>query len=97
MANSKRLTGVLTHQKVLIFPHYRHAPIVDPDRKRCPICNHSVYSLAGIHPQCAIKLLDGPLKPKKAPKVGNTTVTAEDVLLVVQTDLHAQDPVVTAQ
>jgi hypothetical protein len=38
-----------------MFPTYRHTPIFDPERKRCPVCHHSVYSLAGIHPQCAIK------------------------------------------
>jgi hypothetical protein len=39
----------------MIFPKYRHTPIFDPERKRCPVCHHSVYSLMGIHPQCAIK------------------------------------------
>jgi Tat protein secretion system quality control protein TatD with DNase activity len=39
----------------MIFPKYRYAPISDPDRKRCPVCQQSVYSLAGIHPQCAVK------------------------------------------
>jgi hypothetical protein len=43
-----------------MFPRYRHTPIFDSTRKRCPICNQSVYSLAGIHPQCAIKLDEGP-------------------------------------
>jgi hypothetical protein len=43
-----------------MFPRYRHTPIYDSQRKRCPICNQSVYSLAGIHPQCAIKLDEGP-------------------------------------
>ena len=43
-----------------MFPRYRHTPIFDSQRKRCPICNQSVYSLAGIHPQCAIKLEEGP-------------------------------------
>jgi len=38
-----------------MFPRYRHTPIFDPERKRCPVCNQWVYSLAGIHPQCAIK------------------------------------------
>ncbi len=38
-----------------MFPIYRHTPIFDPDRKRCPVCNRAVYSLAGVHPQCAIK------------------------------------------
>jgi hypothetical protein len=43
-----------------MFPRYRHTPIFDSQRKRCPICNQSVYSLAGIHPQCAIKLDEEP-------------------------------------
>jgi hypothetical protein len=68
----------------MIFPTYRHAPIVDPDQKRCPVCHHSVYSLAGIHPQCAIKLLDGPPKPKKKAKGDKVAVTAEVVSLEVQ-------------
>jgi hypothetical protein len=38
--------------------HY-HTPITDPQRKRCPICDKPVYSLAGIHPQCAIKQNEG--------------------------------------
>jgi hypothetical protein len=39
-----------------MFPKYRHTPILDPERKRCPVCRRAVYSLADIHPQCAIKL-----------------------------------------
>jgi hypothetical protein len=39
-------------------PRYRHGPIIDTWRKRCPVCHQPVYSLAGIHPQCAIKLAD---------------------------------------
>jgi hypothetical protein len=57
-----------------MFPRYRHAPILDPDRKRCPVCNQRVYSLAGIHPQCAIKLAEEPpVKGKKqaASKTGS--------------------------
>ena len=42
----------------MIFASYRHAPIIDPDRKLCPVCHQSVYSLAGIHPQCAVKRAD---------------------------------------
>jgi len=38
-----------------MFPKYRHTPIIDPDRKRCPVCHQAVYSLAGVHPQCALK------------------------------------------
>jgi hypothetical protein len=73
----------------MIVPTYRHAPIVNPDQKRCPVCHHSVYSLAGIHPQCAIKLLDGPPKPKKKAKGDKVAVTAEVVSLEVQTDHDA--------
>jgi len=40
-------------------PGYRHGPILDSQRKRCPVCHQSVYSLAGIHPQCAVKLSEG--------------------------------------
>ena len=44
------------HPEVLMFPRYRHTPTFDTKRKRCSICGQPVYSLAGIHPQCAIKL-----------------------------------------
>ena len=50
-----------------MFPKYRHTPIFDPERKRCPVCHHSVYSLAGIHPQCAERLAHPP-KPKNKAK-----------------------------
>jgi hypothetical protein len=39
-------------------PRYRHGPIFDTQRKRCPVCHQPVYSLAGIHPQCAIKIAE---------------------------------------
>jgi hypothetical protein len=63
--------------------NYRHTPIFDPERKRCPVCNHSVYSLAGIHPQCAKRLND---PPKAKNKAVNVAVTAEQAPLVNQTD-----------
>jgi hypothetical protein len=44
-----------SHREDEMFPKYRHTPIFDPDRKRCEVCHRAVYSLAGIHPQCAIK------------------------------------------
>jgi hypothetical protein len=46
-------------------PGYRHGPILNAQRKRCPVCHQSVYSLAGIHPQCAVKLSEG--VPPQAP------------------------------
>jgi hypothetical protein len=54
-----------------MFPKYRHAAIVDLSRKRCPVCHHAVYSLAGVHPQCAIRLQEpqpGPKKPAPGPE-----------------------------
>ena len=38
---------------------HHHTPLTDALRKRCPICDKPVYSLAGIHPQCAIKQNEG--------------------------------------
>lgn len=48
-------------------PGYRHGPVLDSQRKRCPVCHQSVYSLAGIHPQCAIKLSEGVIPGAPAP------------------------------
>ena len=50
-----------------MFPRYRHTPILDSQRKRCPVCNQSVYSPAGIHPQCAERQADPP-RPKTKPQ-----------------------------
>jgi hypothetical protein len=51
-----------------MLPRYRHTPILESGRKRCPVCNHAVYSAAGIHPQCAVRLSDPPKPAKKAEK-----------------------------
>jgi len=58
----------------MMFPKYRHTPIFDADRKRCPVCHQAVYSLAGIHPQCAIKraiALESRSKREAASKTGS--------------------------
>jgi hypothetical protein len=63
----------------MIFPKYRHTPIVDPERKRCPICHQAVYSLAGIHPQCAIKravALESRSKSEATSKAGSEVAVA---------------------
>ena len=67
-----------------MLPHYRHAPIVDPLRKRCPICNHAVYSPAGIHPQCAVRLGDLPRSTKAKP-APSTMETSNDVAVLAAT------------
>ena len=50
-------------------PGYRHGPILDTQRKRCPVCHQSVYSLAGIHPQCAVKLSEAVVVPVAPPPI----------------------------
>ena len=75
------LPALLTHSEALMLPNYRHAPIVDPLRKRCPVCNHAVYSLAGIHPQCAVSITDLPRTTKKKP-APSTTETSNDVVVL---------------
>jgi hypothetical protein len=52
------------HQAALMNPkHYHTPPKPVSTRVRCPVCHEEVYSLAGIHPQCAVRQAD-PLKPK---------------------------------
>jgi len=60
-----------------MFPRHRHTPMFDPERKRCPVCHHAVYSPAGIHPQCAERLADPP-RPKKAKDVPGQVEQATD-------------------
>ncbi len=56
--------------------HY-HAPVSPAStRLRCPVCQEAVYSLAGIHPQCAVKLYDPP-KPKVKPP-GPAPIVAQE-------------------
>jgi hypothetical protein len=59
---------MLTHREVSMNPKYshRHVPLLDPQRRRCPVCQHPVYSLAGIHPQCAVRQADPPRPKDKA-------------------------------
>jgi hypothetical protein len=43
-----------THKKVIMIPRHYHNPAKPiSTRARCPVCNETVYSRAGIHPQCA--------------------------------------------
>jgi hypothetical protein len=43
--------------------YYHSPPKPVSTRARCPVCQQAVYSLAGIHPQCAERQADPP-KPK---------------------------------
>jgi len=50
-------------------PKYYHTPLKPVStRARCPVCNQTVYSRAGIHPQCAVVQCDPP-KLRGKPKV----------------------------
>jgi hypothetical protein len=40
---------------------HKPAPLyAAPNRKVCPICGKSTYSMGGIHPQCAVQQADAP-------------------------------------
>ena len=47
--------------------HYYHTPVKPiSTRASCPVCHETVYSRAGIHPQCAVIQSDPPkLRSKK--------------------------------
>jgi hypothetical protein len=49
--------------------HYYHTPVKPTStRASCPVCHETVYSRAGIHPQCAVIQSDPPkLRSKKQP------------------------------
>jgi hypothetical protein len=50
--------------------HYYHTPIKPiSTRATCPVCHETVYSRAGIHPQCAVIQSDPP-KPKSKKQHG---------------------------
>lgn len=42
------------------YHHYHTPPQAVSTRVRCPVCHEEVYSLAGIHPQCAVRQCDPP-------------------------------------
>jgi len=44
-------------------------------RPRCPVCRETVYSRAGIHPQCAVRQSEPP-KPKAKPEVASSPAGA---------------------
>lgn len=62
----------------MINPRNSHSPLPDDRRRRCPVCRQSVYSRAGIHPQCAIKQSD-PLQPEDDALEGEEAVATAPV------------------
>ena len=61
---------------------YYHTPLKTiSTRARCPVCHESVYSRAGIHPQCAVVQSDPPKlrgKKKLVPDLLDGAATAPD-------------------
>jgi hypothetical protein len=47
---------------------YHAPPRPISTRPRCPVCNATVYSPAGIHPQCAVRQADPPRPKVKPPR-----------------------------
>jgi MoxR-like ATPase len=79
---------MLTHREGPMNPRYyhRHTPLLDPQRRRCPVCQHAVYSLAGIHPQCAERQADPP-RPKGKAKTSlrrNEQATQDEADAIVE-------------
>ena len=50
------------------YHHYHTPPPSVSTRVRCPVCHEEVYSLAGIHPQCAVRQCDPPKVKNKGLK-----------------------------
>lgn len=49
--------------------HYHNPASPTSTRLRCPVCHETVYSPAGIHPQCAVRQSDPPRPKVKPPEV----------------------------
>lgn len=64
----------------MINPRNSHSPLPDDRRRRCPVCRQSVYSKAGIHPQCAIKQSD-PLQAQDDPEAEGMEAVATAVVV----------------
>lgn len=45
----------------MLSSRHRTPPAPTSNRLQCPVCRKPVYSKAGIHPQCAVKIVDQPL------------------------------------
>jgi hypothetical protein len=74
--------------------YHSHTPPPDSQRRRCPVCHHTVYSLAGIHPQCAEHQADSP-RPKGKAKVfahQNEPATKDGAHAVVETPTAERVP-----
>ena len=76
--------------------HYRTPVWPVSTRLRCPVCNEAVYSTAGIHPQCAVRLSDPPKPKAKPPGAAQRVVPDPEVIDPAVANKAADDPSATA-
>jgi hypothetical protein len=57
--------------------HYHNSLPPISRRALCPICKQAVYSLAGIHPQCAMSLPDSPREGRAGLEPGERMPSVE--------------------
>jgi hypothetical protein len=74
-------------------PRHYHTPITPATtRVRCPVCHETVYSRAGIHPQCAVKQSEPP-RPKP-PKPTDPAALVDDPTALIPELCEDETPVV---
>jgi hypothetical protein len=77
----------------VINPRNSHTPLPDDRRKRCPICRQTVYSSAGIHPQCAIKQAD-PWRPASGTPTPAPELEQQPDIVEAEIEVEAPAPAV---
>ncbi len=66
--------------------HYHTPPQSGTVKVLCPVCKETVYSRAGIHPQCAVRQSDPPKPKAKPPVPGAPVALPAEVVLVPETE-----------
>jgi hypothetical protein len=81
--HGQRTSDELTRKATLMFPGYYHTPPKPVStRVRCPVCHQEVYSMAGIHPQCAVKQSESKKPTKQTMVVTDPAVGTEHLELL---------------
>jgi hypothetical protein len=71
--------------------YYHTPPKPTSSRAQCPVCHETVYSRAGIHPQCAVLQSEPPktkAKRPEAPGLVDPPVPASDHTVVALVTAH---------
>jgi hypothetical protein len=75
--------------------HYYHTPVKPVStRASCPVCHETVYSRAGIHPQCAVIQSDPPKLRSKKQQASALLDQANTVTGQVGADVVGAPPIV---